>query len=38
VITVAKDIKVDIDATKTSTWRIERWLAERVFAWLPWGR
>ena len=38
VITVAKDIKVDIDATKTSAWRIERWLAKRVFARLPWGR
>lgn len=38
VIAVAKDIKVDIDATKTSAWRIERWLAKRVFACLPWGR
>ena len=38
VVSLTKDIKVDIDATRTSAWRIERWLAERVFAHLPWGR
>jgi hypothetical protein len=38
VVSLPKDIKVDIDATKTSAWRIERWLAKRIFAHLPWGR
>ena len=35
---VGKDVMVDIDATLTPAWRIERWLAERVFAHVPGGR
>jgi hypothetical protein len=38
VLAVAKDIRVDIDATQTPAWRVERWLAERVLARLPGGR
>ncbi len=37
VMAVANDIRVDIDATRTPAWRVERWLA-RVFARIPGGR
>ena len=38
VLAVGKDIRVDIDASRTPAWRVERWLVERVFARLPGGR
>jgi sporulation protein YlmC with PRC-barrel domain len=31
------EIHLDIDATRTSVWTLERWLAERVVARLPGG-
>ena len=37
VMAVANDIRIDIDATQTPAWRVERWLA-RLFARLPAGR
>jgi len=37
VLAVANDIRVDIDATRTPAWRLERRLA-RMFARLPGGR
>ena len=37
VMAVANDIRVDIDATRTPSWRLERRLA-RMFAKLPGGR
>jgi hypothetical protein len=37
VLAVANDIRVDIDATRTPAWRLERALA-RIFARLPGGR
>jgi hypothetical protein len=37
VLAVANDIRVDIDATRTPAWRVERWLA-RLFARVPGGR
>jgi hypothetical protein len=37
VMAVAKDVRVDIDATRTPAWRVERWLV-RLFARLPGGR
>lgn len=38
VMAVAKDIRVDVDATRTAAWRVERWLVERVVARIPGGR
>jgi hypothetical protein len=37
VLAVATDIRVDIDATRTPAWGVERWLA-RLFARVPGGR
>ena len=38
VMAVAKDVRVDIDATATPAWTVERWLVERVVARRPGGR
>jgi hypothetical protein len=38
VMAVAKDVRVDIDATRTPAWSVERWLVERVLVRLPGGR
>jgi len=38
VMAVAKDIRVDVDATRTAAWRVERWLVEHVVARIPGGR
>jgi hypothetical protein len=38
VIAVAKDVRVDVDATRTPAWSVERWLVERVLVRLPGGR
>lgn len=35
---IAANISVDIDAPRTAAWRLERWLARRVFARVPGGR
>lgn len=37
VLAVAKDVRVDIDATRTAAWRVEGWLA-RVLSRLPGAR
>jgi hypothetical protein len=37
VMAVANDIRIDIDATETPAWRVERWLV-RLFARVPGGR
>ena len=38
VVEIGKEVAVDIDARRTPAWRIERWLADRVFARVPGGR
>jgi hypothetical protein len=37
VLSVARDIRVAIDATETPAWRVERWLA-RLMSRIPGGR
>jgi hypothetical protein len=37
VLAVAREVRVSVDATKTSAWRVERWLV-RLFAHVPGGR
>ena len=37
VLAVAREVRVIIDATETSAWRVEAWL-QRLFAHIPGGR
>jgi hypothetical protein len=36
VLAVAREVRVSVDATETSAWRVERWL-QRLFAHIPGG-